>query len=286
MDMHAQLAKLPAKIIGMSNSAYRSLREFDSRSFLHSVAKQGGEAQLWMDQGRSLFGGNAATSKGSEFDAIIEGILGGKQFDDMVAVAPDDVLGANGSRTTKAYKEWAAKQTGVCCTADQKDVYERMYMSMLGCDAAYRLMKQTTETQVSVFFQYQGHKLKVRPDGCTPDLWWDLKTTSSPWDRIFRSVLDYGYAEQAWLYTEGAKAIGYSDFRMPFVFVSTQPPYACRVYYLPEALVEEAGRQMVGVMEQVALRRSTGSYTPADAGEINELEVPVWALKQEEVVQI
>lgn len=282
MDMN----ELPCKVIGMSNSDYRALKEFDSRSFLHSVAKGGGEAQLWMDQGRSLFGGNTATSKGSEFDAIIEGVLGGKKFEAMVAVAPEDVLGANGSRSTKAYKEWSAAQAGVCLTADQAAVYERMYMSMLGCDAAYRLMKATSETQVSVFFELGGHKLKVRPDACTPDLWWDLKTTSATWDRIFRSVIDYGYAEQAWLYTEGAKSIGYSDFRMPFVFVSTAPPYGCRVFYLPDDLVEEAGQRMLSVMEEVRLRRSTGTYTPADAGEINELEVPKWARNKEEVVEV
>jgi hypothetical protein len=286
MDMRERLDKLPAKIIGLSNSDYRALREFASRSYLYSVAQQGGEAQLWMDQGRSLFGGNSATSKGSDFDAIIEGILGGKQFDAMVAVAPDDVLGANGSRSTKAYKEWAAAQTGICCTADQMEVYERMYASMLNCEAAHQLMQQTNETQVSVFFEINGHKVKVRPDACTPDLWWDLKTTSSTWDRLFRSVIDYGYAEQAWLYTEGAKAIGYSQFRMPFVFVSTQAPYACRVFHLPEDLVEEAGRQMVSVLEEVALRRSTGMYAPADSGEINELEVPAWARRKEEVVLI
>jgi hypothetical protein len=276
----------PVKVIGMSNLAYRAEANFDSRSYLHSVMKYGGEAQLWQDKGYSLFGGNAATAKGSEFDDLVMGILAGKTFDSLVCVPPEDVLGANGSRSTKAYKEWAASQTGICVTADIRVQYQRMFDSMLGCDAVHTLISETNETQVSVFFEAYGHRLKVRPDACTPTLWWDLKTTSQQWDRLFRSVLDYGYAEQAWLYTEGAKAVGYEPFRMPFVFVQTMPPYGCRCFYLPNDLVEEAGQRLISCMEEVRLRRSTGMYMPADSGEIGELTIPQWARNREEVVEL
>jgi hypothetical protein len=280
------IGELPCKVIGMSNAEYHAKREFDSRSFLHSVAQHGGEAQLWMDTGHSLWSGNAATSKGSDFDQLITGILAGKRFDDLVVVPPDDVLGANGSRSTKAYKEWAATQTAVICTADQKHQFSRMYDSMLGNDACYELIHSTTETQVSVFFDMDRHLLKVRPDACTPTLWWDLKTTSQPWDQLFRSVLSYGYAEQAWLYCRGAMAIGYEPFRMPFVFVQTVAPYRVRVRTIPEQLVEQAGQRLVSTMEQVRLRRSTGSYLPEDYGTIQDLEIPAWAMRKEEEVTI
>lgn len=280
-----KITELPCRIVGMSNEEYRSLTEFDSRSFLCSVAKYGGEGQLWLEQGRSLFGGNAGTSKGSEFDTICTGVLEGKKFDDMVAVAPDEVLGSNGTRNTKAFKEWAANQTGVVITADQRDVYRRMLDAIYGNDSAYSLFQRTTGTQASIFFEIDGHKLKTRPDAeIEGELWWDLKTTSSNWDRIYRSAIDYGYAEQAWLYTESAKAIGYPDFRMPFVFVQTMAPYACRVFTLPDEMVAAAGRRMLSVMEQVRLRRSTGLYRPAECEQITEMFVPAWALKQEEEV--
>lgn len=279
-------SKLPLSVGGMSNSHYQSLKEFDGRSFLSAVRKHGGEVQLWMDKGYSLFGGNSSTTTGSEFDEIVTAVLEGRKFDDVVVVPPDEVLGANGSRSTKAYKEWAAAQTGVCVTADKKWQYSKMLDAMRGNDAVYQLMDQTIRTQWSVFWEGFGHKLKVRPDACTAELWWDLKTTSSTWDRVYRSVLDYGYAEQAWLYTEGAKAIGYADFRMPFVFVQTMAPYSCRAYYLPEELVAEAGRQLISVMEEVRLRRSTGVYLPADAGQIQEMAMPTWAMKTEEVVEV
>jgi hypothetical protein len=279
-------SRLPLTVSGMSNSYYQSLKEFDGRSFLSAVRKLGGEVQLWMDKGYPLFGGNSATTTGSEFDEIVTSVLAGKRFDEVVVVAPEEVLGANGSRSTKAYKEWSAQQTGVVVTSDKRWQYQKMLDSMRGNDAVSQLMERTINVQRSVFFEAFDHKLKVRPDAETPELWWDLKTTSATWDRVYRSVLEYGYAEQAWLYTEGAKAIGYPDFRMPFVFVQTMAPYSCRAYYLPEELVAEAGRQLISVMEEVRLRRSTGVYLPADAGQIQEMAMPTWAMKTEEVVEV
>jgi hypothetical protein len=284
--MNIDVSNGPVKIVGMEGSVYHSLKQFDSRSFLLAVSKGGGEAQRWLDQGYPLFTGNSATKRGGEFDEIVMGMCAGKTFDSLVCIPPDEVLGANGSRSTKAYKEWEAAQTGICCTADQAWVYRKMIEAMERNSAAKALMDQTSETQLSVFWQeVNGHLLKVRPDGVTPDLWWDLKTTSATWDRLYRSVFDYGYAEQQWLYCRGAEQIGYEPFRMPFVFVQTMPPYACHVFYLPDDLVEEAGQRLLSVMEEVRLRRSTGVYMPADHGEITELEIPAWARgKQGEVV--
>jgi hypothetical protein len=278
------ITELPCRVVGMPNQEYHSLREFDGRSFLHAVDRFGGEAQLWMDKGRSLFGGNSSTTVGSLFDEIVTGVLQGKKFADLVVVPPEDVLGANGSRSTKAYKEWAASQTGIVCSADQRDMFRCMLDAMCGHDAVYSLMQRTKRTQTSVFFEIDGHKLKVRPDAETDEVWWDLKTTSHGWDRIYRSAVDYGYDMQEALYVAGAIAMGYVPFRMPFVFVQTTPPYACRAFYLPEQMVENARERLRSVMEQVRLRRSTGMYMPAEVNEITELEVPKWALSQEEEV--
>lgn len=281
--------ELPTKVVGMSNREYRDQTAFDSRSFLHTVAKHGGEVQQWLDSGKVYWGGNSATSKGSEFDTIVTEILGGKTFADVVVTPPDEVLGANGTRNTKAYKEWHAehyREGVVIATTDQAQVYQYMLNGMYENDACYELMSKTTETQVSVFFSLDGHLLKTRPDACCTDKWWDLKTTSHSWDQLFKSARDYGYYEQEWLYVESAKAIGLSAFRMPFVFVQTTPPYRTKVFYLPESLVEAAGRRMLNVMEEVRLRRSTGMYMPADANEITELVVPAWASKEEEYVSL
>jgi hypothetical protein len=277
---------LPAKVVGLTNARYHAVKNFDSRTTIWAVDQQGGETQYWIDMGHTLFPGNSATSTGSDFDAIVEGIIQGKKFDDLISVPPEDVLGANGSRSTKAYREWKEKQSGIVATEEQRWKFAKMYDSLLRNDASYALINATTETQVSVFFELDGHKLKVRPDACCPDRWWDLKTTSSSWSKVIYSVRDYGYAAQEWLYVQGAMAIGLPHHRMPFVFVQTVPPFGCRVSYLPERLVEMAGRRMLAAMEMMRLRRETGSYFPREANEITEMECPEYLMREEEEVAI
>jgi hypothetical protein len=279
--------RLPCKVIGMSNADYHSQNDFLGRSYLHSVAKYGGEAQRWMDMGYSLFGGNAGTRTGSKFDTIVTAVCEGKKLTDVLAIPPAEVLASNGSRRGKAYDAWkeeADRKGLVDCNQEEGWQLEMMLTHLLENPAAKALIEQTNETQVSAFFELNGHRCKVRPDGCTPTLWWDLKTTSSTWDKVYRSAIDFGYAEQEWLYVQGAKALGMDHFRMPFVFVQTMAPYGVHVFYLPTEIVEEAGLRMTRVMEEVRLRRETGVYESADSGEITELQFPAWAKRQEEEV--
>lgn len=277
----------PRKVVGMSNADYHAMNDHLGRSYMHAVAKGGGEVQQWLDEGHSLFAGNKATTLGSRFDALITGACEGKQFSDMVCSPPPEVLASNGARRGGKYDEWKAQAAAkglIDCNQEEAWQLEVMYDHLFANPAARQLVEETTETQVSVFFELNGHRCKVRPDGCTPHLWWDLKTTSSTWDKLFLSVRDYGYAEQEWFYVQGAMALGMDHHRMPFVFVQTMPPYKCKVFYLPVELVEEAGRRLTRVMEEIRLRRETGIYEPADAGEITEIVVPAWARKQEEEV--
>jgi hypothetical protein len=274
-------------VIGMSNVDYHAHNDFLGRSYLHSVAKFGGEAQRWLDEGNPLFGGNAGTRTGSKWDTIVTAVCEGRKLTDVLAIPPSDVLAANGHRRGLKYDAWKAEAEAkglIDCNAEEGWQFERMLEHLMANAAARSLIEQTTETQVSVFFQLMGHFCKVRPDGCTPSLWWDMKSTSSHWDKVFRSAIDFGYAEQEWFYVQGAKALGMDHFRMPFIFCQTMAPFGCRVFYLPVEIVEEAGLRMTRVMEEVRLRRETGVYESAEAGEITELQFPNWANKKEEEV--
>lgn len=275
------------KVVGMSAADYFAQNDHDSRSFFVSVMRFGGAAQHWMDQGHSLFGGNSATKLGTKFDTAVMAIAGGKSVDEVIVTPPADVLDAAGRRSGGKYKAWAAglKPWQIDCNEDEAFVLRTMVEHTLANPAAKGLIEATTETQLSVFGEINGHPVKCRPDGCTPELWWDLKSTSATWDRLYASVMDYGYGEQEWLYRELAKQVGWDHFRMPFVFTQTMAPYACHVFYLPVDWVEEAGQRLLRVMEEVRLRRSTGEYFPIDHGEITELVIPQWAVrKSEEVV--
>lgn len=278
---------LPKKVIGMSNADYHAQNDFDSRSFLVRVMKGGGPVQKWMDEGRSIWDGNAATSLGSDFDALVTGVCEGRSVDDMLVIAGPEVLTSNGQRRGAKWDEFLAKCLAggkIPCNEEHAFKLRTMVESLLANPAGRQCVEETNETQVSVFFELNGHRLRVRPDGCAPTYWWDLKSTSSEWDTLFRSIFSYGYGEQEWLYVQAAMALGMDHFRMPFVFVHSTPPFDCKVFYLPEDVVAEAGKRMEQTMEMVRLRRQTGEYMPADHGEITELSIPQWARKQEEEV--
>jgi PDDEXK-like domain of unknown function (DUF3799) len=276
---------LPRKVVGMPSVEYFAQNDFDSRSFFVAVMKFGGAAQQWLDLGHKLWDGNSATRLGTKFDHLITHIAAGFEIDKILLVPPADVLTSNGQRRGKAYEDWKAKlyTYEIDCTEDEEFLLRTMAEHTLANPAARALIEATVETQLSVFFEIDGHRAKVRPDGVCEDLWWDLKSTSATFDNLYRSVFEYGYAEQEWLYVQAAMALGMDHFRMPFVFTQTVAPYACHVFYLPTDIVEEAGRRMLRVMEEVRLRRSTGVYLPADHGEITELPIPQWARKKEEV---
>jgi len=273
-------SELPQVVEGLPASEYFAANDFVSRSFLVAVLRGGGEAQKWIDDGHSLFDGNASTKLGNRFDALVSAVWSGKTFSDVVAVAPPDVLAANGARRGgkfDAWKEEVAAQGKIDCSADEAFQLEKMLEHMLENDAARELLEATVSMQRTVFFELLGHRCKTRPDGCTLARWWDLKSTSATWDKIYNSAVEYGYAAQEWLYVQSAIACGMEPFRMPFVFVQTMPPYRCKVFHLPVEMVEQAGRDMQRVMEQILLRRETGIYFSADAHEITEIAVPAWA---------
>lgn len=280
---------LPRKVIGMSNTDYHASNDFLGRSFLHSVARHGGAAQRWMDLGHPLFAGSSATRFGTKFDGVVVAMCEGNPITDVLSVPPADVLAANGHRRGKAYEAWKENEEQSYrydCSAEEFFQLSTMAEHLMANDAARQLVEDTVETQVSIFFDLNGQRCKVRPDGCTPQLWWDLKTTSATWDELPRSVSKYGYTEQEWFYVQGAMAMGMDHFRMPFVFVQSMAPYECRVFYLPVEWVEEAGRRMTRVMEEVRLRRETGVYDSSDAGEITELVMPPWSRKTEEELAV
>jgi hypothetical protein len=276
------VSELPAKVGGMSMRDYLS-HPADSRSFICSVMEHGGETQRFLEQGFSIFSGNAGTTLGSQFDSLITNTILGKSFAEQLCIPPDDVLGANGSRSTKAYKEWAGGQTGIVCSKEESWKFSRMFDSLRANDAAWDLVESTTETQQSCFGLVDGHPVKVRPDAATPELWWDLKTTSAPWSQLARSVKSYHYGEQEWLYVSVARELGMDHFRMPFLFVSTVAPFGCKVFLLPEDYVAECGVRMRAAMELIRLRRETGEYLPLDHGAVQELEIPDWVRRTTEV---
>jgi hypothetical protein len=278
--------ELPRLVTGMSMYEYLNI-PLPSRSYLTAVKMGGGEVQRWLDAGKRLRADTKSTSIGTAFDDIVMNILSGKSFDDSVVVPPVDVLAKNGARSGNAYKEWAAEQKGIIVSESEKEVFETMLDHMYENPAARYLLDNTVSTQDVGLYELGGLRMKYRPDGVTRELVWDLKTTSKSFSDLARSVLSYGYAEQDFIYQHAAAAVqGLVDFAMPFVFVQTMPPYACRVHTLPQDFVQGVGAQLMSVIEDVVLRQQTGEYLPPASETITELALPQWALNLEGVVDL
>ncbi len=270
----------------LPNEVYHGERDHISRSTAHQIYRYGGRGQWLLEQGRKLVSMNSGLKIGSWFDAYWEARALGRDTAELFVTPPDDVLAADGSRRGKAYTDWAKSQTGMIVTKDDIELLSIMWDGVEKCEAAVYLLHETSDCQRSVFWvDKAGHKRKARFDGQTSSLVYDVKTTSSPWDIVYKSFLDYGYLWQAGWYSDAAYQIDYEPFRMPFVVVQTVPPYECRVFVMPNEMVDAAREQIASTLDAMRLRKETGEYLPADYGVEQEMVFPGWVWKKEVYVE-
>lgn len=285
----------PRLVKGIPNEQYQAMNDHVSRSNLVRVMHGGGEVQARIEQGHSQFSGNAGTTLGSLFDALIEAHIAGKTFRDVIVRPPDDVLDKSGGRRGAKYKAWkesAAKDGLLDVNAEQEFALLQMYDSLFECRPARELVEATVHTQLSGFFVWEGTHCRVRLDGATdesaslPPCWWDLKTTSAEIADLPKSVDRFGYAAQEAMYLECAYQLGWPEHSMPFVFVQSIEPFRTRVQTIPPEFVSAVKARLVNTLHEMRLRKQTGIYRPAEADEITEMVIPTWmwaSYSQEEV---
>lgn len=259
------------------DSAYRVDDGHLTRSYAHQVYRYGGVGQEVLDNGESLFSGNAGTSFGSLVDRAVPVAVCGGRLEDYFVVPPDEVL-SGGARRGKAYTEWRqanAERTEV--TASEFWKINRILRNVASHPAAAEILAATEDMQAAFrHVDSAGHKRKALADGVTPDYLWDFKTTSAEWGQLWRSCVDYGYLWQAAWYADAAVACGWPEHELKFVFAQTSAPFAVRVYTLPPELVNQARQQISETLDQIALRRSLGVYRSAEDEEELVLEFPAF----------
>ena len=271
----------------LSNDAYHANKTHYSRSPCHTIFRFGGGAQEFVKRGGRMFVGNAGTSLGTLFDTAWEGLHDKKSLTDLFTVPPPSVL-SNGARRGKPYTDWLAEATSGNQTAISPDDMEKLTQMIRSCKKnrrAMQLLEETENLQASHFWtDAAGHRRKSRFDGHTEHLVYDVKSTSSTFDRLASSFVDYGYIWQAAWYSDSAYAFGWPEFNMPFICVQTVPFFGCEVFTVPKELVDVARIQIAETLDQIRLRELTEEYLPHDHGEEKELVFPHWAYgKREEV---
>lgn len=262
----------------LSNDDYHADKTHLSRSHVHRFkGRDGWRTQRFCDAGRSVFDGSSSTELGTNLDIAFGAAVEKRSLDDVFHVPPVDVLTSNGQRRGKAFDQWKAELPpgAVEISPATRAKVDDMIASILEHNDARELIEQTTSTQTSVFWTDEdGFARKARADGVTPTLWYDLKTTSSEWRDLHKSFIRFGYHWQAAWYQQAAMEAGHPAFRMPFIVVSTDPPFPVKVLTIPDRMVEFAAREIRETLFEMRRRRETGKYIPDDFGKTEELEFP------------
>jgi len=250
----------------MSGSDYHQEKEHISRSTAHRYAgTYGAVRQYYEFQHGSIFEKSSSLNFGTLVDTACEKLIQEGEWRDWIVSPPRDVLASDGTRKGNAYKQWKSElpmDVLECSEADLLKI-ERCIQSILSNRAAKELITGAIHTQYSVFWtDTAGHKRKARADGVCKSRWFDLKTTSSEWDKIRYSFREYGYDWQAAWYAEAAREAGWEDFRMPFICVQTFAPYATRVIVPSQAVIDRANEEIRETLGLIEERKSSGQFLP------------------------
>jgi hypothetical protein len=120
------------------------------------------------------------------------------------------------------------------------------------------------------------------PDGPGRPIGVDLKTTPSAAPKhIRKSIVDYGYHQQAAWYLDGMRAVGFEDPAFLFVFVEKTPPYLVTVVELDDAALREGDYRNAQAMEDWAECKATGEW-PGYTNDIVLIGLPQWAITDTE----
>lgn len=111
----------------------------------------------------------------------------------------------------------------------------------------------------------------------------DVKTTESGLDprSLARTVLTYGYHQQAAHYLDGLASVGLVTARFVFVFVTKDPPHLVAVRTLSDAFLELGRARNRRALDLWSWCREANTW-PGLPPVTEEIEPPAWATYQEE----
>lgn len=215
--------------------------------------------------------------------AIHTAILEPATFDHRYVVAPKV------DRRTKYGKEvWetfvAASAGRECLTHAEYMTCQRIAESVRGNDAAQTILSHG-HAEVTVVWNdpLTGVACKARLDWLSPDTAiMDVKSTESAAPQDFRrKVANYGWHVQAAWYADGYEIA--TGQKLPFIFAAVEKdaPNGTAYYVANEESLAAGRRKYRRLLDTYAACLKAGAW-PSYAEEIQELTLPVWALKEDD----
>lgn len=259
---------------------YHAEREHDSNSTLRIFDRSPAEYYHRRITGRIT----SETSDPQRLGALAHIlILEPKRIDELVAVAPSEVLATNGARTGNAWKEWSGAQgRKLLVKQDEFDLAQWQADSVREHPACGELLKRATIFEQSIFWTSEaGDKLKVRIDlGSELDAEiGDLKSTKQDAGNFWKAVKEYSYLGQAALYCDGYESFYGVRPAFSFLLVGSEPPFDCCVRTLPAEAValgrEQNEKTLAAIRECKAGERP---WHKPGYDEVFDLELPPYLM--------
>jgi len=196
-------------------------------------------------------------------------------------IVPPEVLGKNGAKSTKAYKEWAAENRGkMQLTVDEVAVVDSCCEAVKAHDVASQLLDLGGQPELPMQAEYMGCKCKCRFDKLceTPggSVILDIKTTgktSTPGSFV-KSVANFGYHRQAAFYKQIAELNEIAITEFIFLVVSTEPPFTVDCYSLDDEFLDLGLREVDEAMTELIHRTENNDWSGRGAGQIVSLSPP------------
>lgn len=222
--------------------------------------------------------------------ALIFGAMVHKMLLEPLSFANEYAVAPNVDRRTKAGKEaWQAfteQNSGkVIISADDFDQANAMVNQAMSHPIAQKLLGGRAELPLFWTDEDTTELCKVRLDMLTEldgqPVVVDYKTaTSAMTDKFNESIFKYGYALQAFMYTEAVMKNMCLAERPRFIFIvqEKKPPYSVNVVEVTEDVMTngmDTFRELIGVLHQC---KETGYFYSFNGpfDEINETYLPGW----------
>ena len=235
----------------------------------------------------------ARTAPPHKSDALAYGTLlhswaeiGESDFWPKVVVAPDTLVTATGAFAKKA-DEWLQNlEPGLIPISPADHAKLRAQTNrLLDNPDVVAILEARTDAEFNIRTTWSGHAVRCRVDGCTPDFFFDWKTTRdlNPMRDWWRSAKQFGYHLQSAFYQHCAEVAGWPRHRMRFIVTSTVFPYDCAVGVLPEEWCDAGRKQCLRLLDELRTRIDFDQWTNVNRStEVQEFPFPAYALKGEE----
>jgi exodeoxyribonuclease VIII len=203
-------------------------------------------------------------------------VLEPDSFLDRYTIAP--VVDRRTKAGKEQYDEWVATLNGrEPVTLDQYDTAQHVARSVRSQPMWASLLIVAEDVEVTAVGDIDGHRCKGRADIVAGRTLVDLKTAANASPQAFaRSMATYGYHIQAALYCDlfGAD-------RFILVAVETAAPYACGIYTVDDASLEQGRIEYQRALAGIRECRATDNWPSYGA---QEIALPGWAFDYDDEV--